>query len=258
MLTAKQLTDLLPHVEDLSRMAGQAILGHYRTGAAIITKSDGSPVTAADRDSDAIIVPRLESLTPGIPVVSEEGVEAGRIPNVSGGRFWLVDPLDGTKEFIAGTADFTVLIGLIENGVPVLGVMLAPVTGELYSAAAPDTAWLVTAGGRQKITARLPAADGRLSVTSSFRKPSARLEDYLASLKIGERLARRTAFKFADIARGATDVYPGIGTSYEWDTAAGHAIVRAAGGSVTTLEGAPLPYGKPDFRNPDILVVGRR
>jgi 3'(2'), 5'-bisphosphate nucleotidase len=258
MLTEKQLIDLLPQVESLAREAGAAILHHYETGAAVMMKSDGSPVTDADLASDAIIIPALEALTSDIPVVSEEGVEAGRPVDIAKGRFWLVDPLDGTKEFIARTGEFTVLIGLIEKGQPVLGVMYGPVTDQLYSGTAAGEAWSVSKEGREPLQARLPPESGQLSVTSSFRRPSEKMEKFLAGLPIGERIRRRSAFKFADIASGAADLYPAFGLSYEWDTAAGHAIVLAAGGQVTDVAGEPLRYGKPEFKNPDILVIGRR
>jgi 3'(2'), 5'-bisphosphate nucleotidase len=197
-------------------------------------------------------------LTPDIPVVSEEGVEAGRIPDISGGSFWLVDPLDGTKEFIAGTGEFTVLIGLIEDGQPTLGVMYAPVADELYGAVVPGWAWGETKAGRDRLHARTPPTSGLLTVTSSYRKTNQQLEDYLATLPVGERIRRRSAFKFADVASGKADLYPGFGLSYEWDTAAGHALVNAAGGSVTLLDGSPLLYGKERFRNPDVLILGVR
>jgi 3'(2'), 5'-bisphosphate nucleotidase len=258
MLTAKQLTALLPEIEALARRAGDAILAHYQTGTEVTTKGDGSPVTAADLASDSIIVPGLEALTPDIPVVSEEGVEAGRVPDVSGGTFWLVDPLDGTKEFIAGTGEFTVLIGLVQAGQPALGVMHGPVADELYAGAVPGTAWGVAQGQRTALRAREVPASGLLTVTSSFRWPSARLDKYLGTLPVGERVRRRSAFKWAEVARGAADLYPAFGLSYEWDSAAGHALVLAAGGSVTDLSGAPLAYGKPEFKNPDLLVIGRR
>jgi 3'(2'), 5'-bisphosphate nucleotidase len=258
MLTEKQLADLLPAVEDLARLAGAAILRLYQSGTPVIVKADGSPVTAADHASDAILTPGLESLTPDIPVVSEEGVEAGRVPNISGGSFWLVDPLDGTREFIAGSGQFTVLIGLVEHGRPVLGVMYGPVQDELYAAALPDLAWEVVEGKRTRLHTRQPPRDGRLTVTTSYRKPTAKLESYLETLPIAERITRRSAFKFADVARGSADLYPGLGLSYEWDTAAGHALVSAAGGTVTALDGSPLAYGKAGFKNPDILVVGGR
>jgi 3'(2'), 5'-bisphosphate nucleotidase len=259
MLTEKQRLDLLPSVEDLARRAGAAILDIYRTGTPTLIKSDGSPVTAADHASDAIVTPGLEALTPHIPVVSEEGVEAGHVPDISGGSFWLVDPLDGTKEFIARTDEFTVLIGLIEDGMPTMGVMYGPVSGHLYSAAAPSTAWGVTEAGRERLHVRKPAPNGRLIVTSSFRRPSDRLEKYLASLPISERLRRRSAFKFADVARGGADLYPAFGLSYEWDSAAGHALVLAAGGGVSLVDGSPLAYGKPGFRNTtDFIAFGER
>jgi 3'(2'), 5'-bisphosphate nucleotidase len=258
MLTNKQRVELLPAVEALARKAGAAILKLYQTGTPTIVKKDGSPVTAADLASDAILSPGLAALTPHIPVVSEEGVEAGRPVDISGGSFWLVDPLDGTKEFIGQTGEFTVLIGLIEDGKPTLGVMYAPVADELYSAAAPDQAWSVTSTGREPIHVRTLPENGQLTVTSSYRRTNEVLERYLATLPVGERIRRRSAFKFGDVARGAADLYPGFGLSYEWDTAAGHAIVSAAGGTVTKVDGSPLEYGKPGFKNPDILVIGGR
>ena len=258
MLTEKQRIDLLPAVENLARQAGAAILKLYQSGTPTIVKKDGSPVTAADLASDAILRPGLGALTPAIPVVSEEGVEAGEIPDISGGSFWLVDPLDGTKEFIGGTGEFTVLIGLVEDGVPTLGVIYGPVSDELYAAAVPSAAWGISKAGREALHARKPPADGRLTVTSSYRRANSTLETYLQTIPVGERLRRRSAFKWADVARGAADLYPGFGTSYEWDTAAGHALVLAAGGSVTLVDGSPLAYGKPKFLNPDILVMGGR
>lgn len=258
MLTNKQRVELLPAVEALARKAGAAILELYQTGTPTIIKSDGSPVTAADLASDAILSPGLAALTPDIPVVSEEGVEAGRVVDISGGSFWLVDPLDGTKEFIGQTGEFTVLIGLIEDGRPTLGVMYAPVADELYAGVVPGYAWSETKAGREPIHVRQLPTDGRLTVTSSYRRTNDQLERYLATLPIGERIRRRSAFKFGDVARGAADLYPGFGTSYEWDTAAGHALVSAAGGTVTMVDGSPLNYGKPSFKNPDILVIGGR
>jgi 3'(2'), 5'-bisphosphate nucleotidase len=258
MLTEKQLAALLPEIESLARQAGAAILGLYQTGTPVIVKADGSPVTAADLASDAILTLGLENLTPDIPVVSEEGVEAGRIPDISGGSFWLVDPLDGTREFIAESGEFTVLIGLVEGGRPVLGVMYSPVRDVLTAAALPGTALEVAQGDRIALKVRRPPVDGRLTVATSYAKSSAKLEHYLGSQPIGERIVTRSALKFADVARGAADLYPGLGLSYEWDTAAGHALVLAAGGRVTAIDGSPLAYGKPDFRNPDILAVGAR
>jgi 3'(2'), 5'-bisphosphate nucleotidase len=258
MLTENQRVALLPAVEILARKAGAAILGLYQSGTPVIVKHDGSPVTAADHASDAILRPGLAALTPDIPVVSEEGVEAGDVPDISGGNFWLVDPLDGTKEFIGQTGEFTVLIGLIQAGQPVMGVMYAPVADELYSAAGHGHAWHETKDGRDTIHVRPLPADGKLTVTSSYRRTNDKLERYLDTVRIAQRIRRRSAFKFGDVARGAADLYPGFGLSYEWDTAAGHALVNAAGGVVTEVDGSPLRYGKPEFKNPDILVMGGR
>lgn len=247
---------LLDAVAVLAREAGEIILPYYRAEIAVIDKTDGSPVTAADRAADAHIVPVLKALTPDIPVVAEESVEAGDIPDVSGGRFWLVDPLDGTKEFINKRNDFTVNIGLIWDGVPVLGALHTPVDGMVWGGALGHGAWEETADGvRTPISVRKPGPDGLTIVASrSHRNPE--LEAYIDTMTVKESVSRGSALKFCLVARGDADLYPRTGPTMEWDTAAGHAVLLAAGGSMTKFDGSPFDYAKPDFRNGHFIARG--
>ncbi len=247
---------LLDAVAALTREAGEIILPYYRAEIDVIDKMDGSPVTAADRAADAHIVPALKHLTPGIPVVAEESVEAGDIPDVSGGRFWLVDPLDGTKEFINKRNDFTVNIGLIWDGEPVLGAVHTPVDGMVWAGAVGHGAWEETAEGtRTPIAVRAPGTDGLVIVASrSHRNPE--LEAYIDTLHVKESVSRGSALKFCIVARGEADLYPRTGPTMEWDTAAGHAVLLAAGGSMTKFDGTPFDYSKAEFRNGHFIARG--
>lgn len=248
---------LLQAIAKIARDAGHVILPYYREEIVVDDKSDGSPVTAADRAADALIVPALRALTPAIPVVSEESVDAGDIPDVSGGVFWLVDPLDGTKEFINKRDDFTVNIGLVRDGRPVLGVVHTPVDGVLQAGAVGLGAWEEDAEGRSHaISVRTADPDALVVVASkSHRNPE--LEAYIATLPVADSVSRGSALKFCVVARGDADVYPRTGPTMEWDTAAGHAVLLAAGGSMTTFDGEPFLYGKPEFRNGFFIAKGR-
>ncbi|HLI11133.1 MAG TPA: 3'(2'),5'-bisphosphate nucleotidase CysQ [Alphaproteobacteria bacterium] len=253
----------LDDVIRLAERAGERILALYEAGCPVEEKPDHTPVTAADREAEAIILPGLARLTPEIPVVSEEAMAAGARPAV-GERFWLVDPLDGTKEFIRRVGEFTVNIALVESGRPVLGVVHAPVTGETYAAAGPGTAQHRRRGAKPRpIAARTPAPDGLVVLVSRFHANAAKLDDYIAQKltargrRVKERRTAGSALKFCLIAAGEADLYPRFGPTMEWDTAAGHALLLAAGGRVETLAGEPLRYGKPDFLNPDFVAGGR-
>ena len=249
--------DLLETAITIARKAGTAIMAHYHAGAEATDKADGSPVTAADHAADAIIVPALAGLTPDIPVVSEERVAAGDADKVADGPFWLVDPLDGTREFISRNGDFTVNIGLIRNRKPALGVVTTPVDGRVWAGVAGAGAFTETSdGARQPIAARVadPAA---LTVVASRSHRSPQLEAYIAGLPVTASVARGSALKFCLVAAGDADLYPRTGPTMEWDTAAGHAIVLAAGGSVEDFDGGSFIYGKPGFRNGWFLVRGR-
>jgi 3'(2'), 5'-bisphosphate nucleotidase len=240
----------------IARRAGAVIMEHYEGMIEVEDKTDGSPVTAADRAADALIVPALRALTPDIPVVSEESVEAGDIPDVSGGTFWLVDPLDGTKEYINRNGDFTVNIGLIVDGVPKLGVLMTPVNGRAWAGIVGETAFEEAVDGtRQPISVRAPDPDALVVVASrSHRSPE--LEDYIAARPVKESISRGSALKFCLVAGGEADLYPRTGPTMEWDTAAGHAILLAAGGSMEMFEGGEFRYGKANFLNGWFVVRG--
>ena len=254
---------LLHEVMRLAETAGERILCIYETGCPVEEKADHSPVTIADREAEAIILPALARLLPGVPIVSEERMAAGDRP-VVGARFWLVDPLDGTKEFINRIGEFTVNIGLIEAGRPVLGVVHIPVAGETYASAGPGPAVRRSRSGAERpVAARTPGADGLVVLVSRFHRNERRLEAFLneRTAASGETVKARkvagSAIKLCLIAAGEADLYPRLGPTMEWDTAAGHAILLAAGGAVETLDGAPLGYGKPGFVNPDFVARGR-
>jgi 3'(2'), 5'-bisphosphate nucleotidase len=242
----------------LAEAAGAAIMPHYQTELAVENKADKSPVTAADRAADQVILAGLARLTPDIPAVTEEEVAEGRVPDISGGRFWLVDPLDGTKEFIAGRDEFTVNIALIEDARPVLGVVGAPVSGVIYAASGAGAATKRVGGGAPAPIAARPApAEGLTVLTSRLHGSRPELDRFLEKFPVKEKLAAGSSLKFCWLAEGRGDLYPRFGPTNEWDTAAGHAVLTAAGGSVRTLDGAELLYGKPDFHNPPFVARGR-
>lgn len=264
------MNDLLTLAEKLIptvRAAGEIELKYYRAGAEVIDKSDGSPVTLADQEAEALIAAALKEIAPDIPMVGEESVAAGHVPDISGGRFFLVDPLDGTREFITGGGDFTVNIALMDNFMPVMGIIYVPVTDELYYGAVGEQdggagqAFMSVKGAPvQQIQVRKPPADG-LTVVASRRHNDQEgldhfLKGFLKDRAVNDLVNRSSSLKFCVIAAGQADVYPRLGPTSEWDTAAGDAILRAAGGQVTQLGGAPLVYGKADqkFLNPAFVA----
>ncbi|MEI6557208.1 MAG: 3'(2'),5'-bisphosphate nucleotidase CysQ [Rhodospirillaceae bacterium] len=253
------LTDLLPALRALALEAGTVILRYYAEGTTVTAKADGSPVTQADQAAEALIVPVLRRLLPGVPVVAEEAAAAGELPAIDAdGRFWLVDPLDGTKEFISRNGDFTVNIALIERGQPVLGVVLAPVPGDLYTGIAGSGATLARPGQPERaISARIAPDAGWVAVGSRNHYDPGLEGRYLAAFPVTERRSRGSSLKFGLVAEGAADIYPRIGPTHEWDTAAGHAVLLAAGGRVEAIGGGPLGYGKAGFRNPPFVAFGR-
>jgi 3'(2'), 5'-bisphosphate nucleotidase len=258
MLTPDQLTALLPPVRDLAVQAAAAIMEFYTDDMQTETKGDGSPVTLADRAADAVILAGLRALTPDIPVVTEEEVSEGRIPDISGGTFWLVDPLDGTKEFIKRNGEFTVNIALILNGEPALGVVLLPATGEVYAAAGPGTAIRSRPLSKDEpISVRPVPAAGLTVLSSRSHADDAAVDEFLKGRRVAARLAAGSSLKFCRVAEGAGDVYPRLGPTCEWDIAAGHAVLLGAGGSLTQIDGEPLTYGKAArFLNPHFVAWG--
>ena len=247
---------LLPEIEAAARRAGDAILAIYRTDFEVARKADESPVTQADLDAERIILDALRRLTPDIPAVAEEEVSAGRVPEV-GNRFWLVDPLDGTREFLSRNGEFTVNIALVENRRPILGVVHAPARNLTFTGLLPGGATCREGDGpAARIAVRKPPEKG-ITVAASRRHGSidAR-EDFLRGRKVAERIACGSSLKFCVVARGEADVYPRFGPTMEWDTAAGHAVLAAAGGSITTTDGKEFLYRKPGFENPDFIAWG--
>ncbi len=249
--------DLLDEIRDLARRAGEVILDHYRSDFEIRRKDDDSPVTEADEAAERIIVSALRALTPGVPVIAEEEAAAGRIEALSGDRFWLVDPLDGTKEFVARNDEFTVNIALIHLGRPVLGVVHAPALDAMYAAAGPGTASLETGDGEHRsIAARAVPAAGAVMVSSRSHGDPDSLAELTANLDVAEHRIAGSSLKFCLIAAGEVDIYPRYGPTHEWDTAAAHAVLAASGGSVRTLDGEDLLYGKKKFLNPRFIARG--
>lgn len=252
MLDRPALLDrLLPIVRD----AGELIMTIYRSDFSVRGKADQSPVTEADERAEALILPALAALLPGTPIVAEEAVAAGKVPSV-GERFWLVDPLDGTKEFISRNGEFTVNIALIENGRPTLGVVLAPALDRLFAGAVGHGAFIEDANGRRPIAVRAVPEAGLTVVASRSHGDAAALDAFLAGRQVAELRGAGSSLKICLIAAGEADLYPRLGRTMEWDIAAGHAVLAAAGGQLTRIDGTPLRYGKPDFANPHFVAAG--
>jgi 3'(2'), 5'-bisphosphate nucleotidase len=248
----------------LAHEAGALILAHYGSAAPARTKADASPVTAADEEAEAHILAGLAKSHPGVPVIAEESMTKGPAPQI-GDSFFLVDPLDGTKEFLSRNGEFTVNIALIRHGVPVLGVVYAPALDRMFTGEAGHGAFEIAAkaGGAMDVKAARPlharkAPKGGLVAAISRTHGDTKTGEYLAHYSIAKLITAGSSLKFCLIAAGEADLYPRHGPTMEWDTAAGHAVVSAAGGTVTKLDGAPFLYGKlaEGFRNPGFVAKG--
>ena len=247
----------LPRLVALAHQAGEAIMEIYATDFEHQTKADDSPVTAADLAAEAVIEKGLAAIAPEIPLVAEEAASQGRLPDISGGRFWLVDPLDGTREFLNRNGEFTVNIGLIENGSPVLGIVHAPALDLTFTGLVGDSA-TVSRDGRAPAAMSVRAApSGGVTIVASRRHgdPEA-IDRLLRGHPVEDRKTAGSSLKFCLVAEGEADIYPRFGRTMEWDTAAGQAVLTAAGGHVTDEHGAPLGYGKPGFENPPFIAWG--
>jgi len=241
--------------------AGKKIMQIRAGKMGVSYKADSSPVTLADQAAEKIILRDLREITPEIPIVAEESASEGKIPHVTD-RFWLVDPLDGTKEFISGGTDFTVNISLIEDGNPTFGIIYTPASGELYTTRNQNTATLqkvhdgVCIGDESPIFVREANQKKLIALTSKSH-----LDDdtkiFLKKLKVKDTISAGSSLKFCVVAAGGADVYPRFGPTMEWDIAAGHAILNAAGGSITNPDGTPFQYNKPDFRNGPFIARGK-
>lgn len=258
--TPRHLPTLLDSLVPLIRQAGDAVMAVYATDFAVTGKADASPVTEADRRAEDIITAGLVRLTPDIPVVGEEAEAEGRAPTAIGHRFWLVDPLDGTKEFIHRNGEFTVNIALIEQGRAVLGLVLAPALGQLYGGGPGLGSWVGDAQGhRQAIACRAEPSEGLTVVGSRSHGDAAALDAFLQGRRVAQVRSAGSSLKLCLLAAGQADVYPRFGRTMEWDIAAGHAVLAGAGGAVQVIgTGQPLSYGKPGWENPHFVAWGLR
>jgi 3'(2'), 5'-bisphosphate nucleotidase len=254
----------LPVLAALAQEAGEAILAHYaEQRTRLAEKSDGSPLTAADLAAHRIIETGLRRHYPHLPVISEESADK----NLAAGQtdFWLVDPLDGTREFLNGNGEFTVNIALIENGQSVLGVVHAPALGRTWLGQRGTGAWRTTAhitekndcsSTREFEAIRVSAAPDVVRVVASRSHVDARTMELLASIPQYKLVSAGSSLKFCMVAEGSADLYPRLGTTMEWDTAAAQCVLEAAGGRVIKLDGEVLDYCKAEWRNPYFLAVG--
>jgi len=259
---------LLPAVLE----AGACLMDHFGNVGVPDTKSDGSPVTEADRQAEAILLKALTRVEPTIPVIAEEATAAGHIPDVDD-RFFLVDPLDGTKEFLGGRKEFTVNVGLICSGVPRFGIIYAPALEKMYltlcetcaiAATVPAHVQEITLEaletGAEVMKTRPVPSDQAMTIVASRSHGSKALEAWLEGINVKRRVNIGSSLKFCEIAQGTADIYPRFGPTMEWDTAAGHAIVLAAGGVVTLDDcSSRLYYAKheTDYKNPGFIVWAR-
>ncbi len=238
---------LLDDLVEAAREAGEAIRTVAARGFDVESKWDSSPVTEADRAAELVILAALARAAPGVPVIAEEEVAAGRIP-AHEGTYFLVDPLDGTKEFVRGGEDYTVNIGLIQHRRPILGAVFVPATGRAFCGDVGTGAWLDTSSGRTAIQTR--SRDKEMIAVASKSHLNQATVDYLQAAAGGcDYVAVGSSLKFCILAEGKADIYPRASPTSEWDTAAGHAILLAAGGLVDGPDGEPLTYGKPAFLN---------
>jgi 3'(2'), 5'-bisphosphate nucleotidase len=238
---------LVDQLADAAREAGEAILEIVRRGFEVEAKQDRSPVTEADRAAELVILAALARAAPGVPVIAEEEVAAGRIP-AHDDTYFLVDPLDGTKEFVRGGDDYTVNIGLIEQGLPRLGVVFAPATGVLHGGIVGQGAWVDDGGGRRPIRTR-ERGEQITAVASKSHLNQATIDYLEAAVGTCGYVSVGSSLKFCIVAEGRADIYPRASPTSDWDTAAGHAVLLAAGGIVDGPDGRPLRYGKRAFLN---------
>ncbi len=258
IMTAHPISDreLLDLAIRLTRDASAAILKVRADGFDVLRKGDRSPVTAADHAAEAIILAGLREATPHIPAIAEEQAEDGNLPETEN-EYWLVDPLDGTREFANGLDDFCVNIGLVRNGEPILGAVAIPATGEVFAGIKGLGAEKHDATGIHRITARVPPPEGVTVLASRHHGDVEQLNSFLAGRTLAEMRNFGSAVKFCRMAEGLADLYPRFGRTMEWDTAAPQAVLEAAGGKVCTMDGKRLAYGKPGWENPNFYCQGK-
>ena len=247
---------LIDSLVEISKRAGDAIMKVYATDFTVDTKDDSSPVTDADKIAETLILRSIrEGITDKFPIVSEEAAANGIVPNINRTAFWLVDPLDGTKEFVKHNDEFTVNIALIENTHPVLGIIHVPAKNITY--------WGSIHGARiqkgeqpAEPISCCPFPNNNIRALVSRSHKTTKIDKYLSNFSVTKIISAGSSLKFCLIAEGKADLYPRLGRTMEWDTAAGHAILKFAGGSVKTVEETELVYGKSNFENPQFIAAG--
>lgn len=247
---------ILPDVIHIADEAGERVLHIYQSDFEVQFKEDKSPITAADVASHDVIVRGLRALTPDTPILSEEGATIPWEERQHWNTFWLIDPIDGTREFTQRSGEFTVNIALIENGEPVLGVVTAPALKEAFWGMKGEGAYKRDRTGKvHRMAGAEPHAVKRVVASKNHLNEGTR--EFIETLGEHELVQAGSSLKFCRIAEGRADVYPRLGSTCEWDTAAAHAVLVAAGGRVETLAGVPLTYGKEDLLNPFFIAHGR-
>ena len=252
--------DLCNSLQKTAVEAGQKIMEIKEGKMGVTYKDDMSPVTLADQAAEDIILRALRKISPQIPIVAEESVSAGIIPEVQE-KFWLVDPLDGTKEFISGGNDFTVNIALIENGAPTFGIIYAPALGHLYSTVEKSVATRQNVKNGNTIEDEIiisvrKASNNNLTALASKSHLDNQTKEFLDKLNVTNTVCAGSSLKFCVVAEGNADIYPRFGPTMEWDTAAGHAILNAAGGKVINPDGTDFSYCKPFYKNGAFIATG--
>ena len=248
---------LMEAATEIADRAAELILEIYATNFEIRKKADESPVTDADERAEDLIIRALLDLLPGVAAIGEEAASRETEKIKIGRKFWLVDPIDGTKEFLRRSGEFTVNIALIEEGAPVMGVVLAPALKRTFRAYGPNTAELrEEAGFWRPITVRNIPDEGATVVSSKSHGDPNKLKQLIQGIKTGSQKTAGSSLKFCLVAEGQADIYPRYGPTSEWDTAAGHAVLQGAGGNVRLVDGSELRYGKTNWRNPEFIARG--
>jgi 3'(2'), 5'-bisphosphate nucleotidase len=248
-------SSILPEVLKIADAASEKVMSIYMTDFKVDYKADESPITAADIASHNAIVEGLSNLSQDIPILSEEGAEIPWSERKHWQRFWLIDPIDGTKDFTQRTGEFTVNIALIENGEPILGVVTAPALKEAYWGLRGEGAYKRDNTGHvQRISVAPPGEAKRVVASKNHLNEDTKA--FIDKLGAHELVQAGSSLKFCKIAEGHADIYPRLAPTCEWDTGAAHAVLLAAGGKVETLEGKPLQYGKEDVLNPHFVASG--
>ncbi|MCW9033636.1 MAG: 3'(2'),5'-bisphosphate nucleotidase CysQ [Rhodospirillales bacterium] len=247
--------ELMETLRQTALKAGEKIMEIYNSDFEVITKADDSPVTLADQAAEAIITPVLKEIWPDVPVVAEEAAAAGDIPDVGDGPFWLVDPVDGTKQFVSRKDEFTVNIALIEDRTPLLGVVYVPAYDHMYLGS-PLGATFSEKGEEPKPIHVRKRPEESLVAVASISHRTQETDDFLEQVGATETTSAGSSLKFCLVAKGEADVYPRFGPTMEWDTGAGHAVLAAAGGKLINPDGSEFLYSKPNFRNGDFIAWG--